>query len=142
VRRIIGVLVACGVAALLPIVVGCGSSASNETPDLDGSSWRLSSWSVSSQDPADFTITAAFKDGTIAGNAAVNTYNGSYTVGPNDAFSAGPLATTKMAGPEADMQAETTYLQLLEAAKTCAVDGEELVLFDADGNESLRYVAQ
>jgi len=116
VRRIIGVLVACGVAALLPIVVGCGSSASNETPDLDGSSWRLSSWSVSSQDPADFTITAAFKDGTIAGNAAVNTYNGSYTVGPNDAFSAGPLATTKMAGPEADMQAETTYLQLLEAA--------------------------
>lgn len=140
-RRVIGVLVAvCGVAVLAVVAVGCGSSGG--TPELDGTSWRLTGWSVSSQDPNDLTITAEFKDGTISGNAAVNQYNGSYAVGPDDDFAAGPLASTKMAGPEADMQAEATYLQLLEAAKSVALEDSTLKLFDADGNESLIYTAQ
>jgi heat shock protein HslJ len=141
-RRIIGVLAVCIAAALLPILAGCGSSGTSKTPALDGTSWRLSAWSASSQDPGDFTITAEFKDGTMSGNAAVNTYHGPFTVGPGADFSAGPLASTKMAGPEPDMQAEAIYLQLLEAAKSSTMDGDQLVLSDADGNESLRYVSQ
>ena len=139
-RVIAALLVVCGVAALAAVAVGCGSGGG--TPELDGTSWRLTGWSVSSQDPNDFTITAAFKDGSVSGKAAVNTYNGAYTVGPEDAFTAGPLASTKMAGPEADMQAETTYLQLLQAAKSVQRDGETLKLFDADGNESLIYTVE
>ena len=46
-----------------------------------------------------------------------------------------------MAGPEPDMQAETTYLTLLAAAKKYEVDGETLTLLDAGGNESLIYAA-
>ena len=140
-RRVFGgVLVACGLVALAVLAAGCGSGS--ETPELDGTSWRLTGWSVSAQDPNDFTITAEFKDGSIAGSAAVNQYNGPYTVGPDDAFSAGPLASTKMAGPEADMQAEAAYLELLGAAKSVALDDTTLTLFDADGNESLVYTAQ
>jgi heat shock protein HslJ len=141
-RRVIGVLAVCVAAAFLPILAGCGSSGTSDTPALDGTSWRLSGWSVSSQDPGDFTITAEFKDGAMSGNAAVNTYHGPYTAGPGTDFTAGPLASTKMAGPEPDMQAEATYLQLLEAAKSSKMDGDQLVLSDADGNESLRYDAQ
>lgn len=141
-KRVFAVLlVACGVAALAALAAGCGSGGGG-TPELDGTSWKLTGWSVSSQDPNDFTITAEFKDGTVAGKSAVNNYNGPYTVGPDDAFSAGPLASTKMAGPEADMQAESTYLQLLEGAKSAQRDGETLKLFDADGNESLIYTVQ
>ena len=140
-RRILAaVLVVCGVAALAVVAVGCGSGGG--TPELDGTSWRLTGWSVSSQDPNDFTITAEFKDGAVAGKSAVNTYNGPYTVGPDDAFAAGPLASTKMAGPDADMQAESTYLQLLQAAKSVKLDDQTLTLYDADGNESLIYTAQ
>lgn len=140
-RRVIGVLlVLCGVAALGVVAAGCGSGS--ETPELDGTSWRLTGWSVSAQDPNDVTITAEFKDGTVSGSAAVNQYNGAYTVGPEDAFAAGPLASTKMAGPEADMQAEAAYLALLEGAKSVKLDGTTLTLFDADGNESLVFTAQ
>ena len=39
------------------------------------------------------------------------------------------------------MQAETTYMTLLAAAKEYQVDGETLTLLDADGNESLIYTA-
>jgi heat shock protein HslJ len=46
-----------------------------------------------------------------------------------------------MAGPEADMKAEQSYLTLLAAAKKYRVDGETLTLMDADGNESLIYAA-
>jgi heat shock protein HslJ len=139
-RSVAVLLVVSGLLAAAAVVVGCGSGSA--TPELDGTSWRLSGWSVSSQNPADFTITAEFKDGAISGNAAVNQYNGSYTVGPEDAFAAGPLMSTKMAGPEADMQAESTYLQLLEAAKSVKLDGSTLTLFDEGGNESLIYTAQ
>ncbi len=140
-RRILAaLLVVCGIAALAAVAVGCGSGGG--TPDLDGTSWRLTGWSVSSQDPNDFTITAEFKDGTVAGKAAVNNYNGAYTVGPDDAFAAGPLASTKMAGPDADMQAEATYLQLLQAAESVKLEDQTLTLYDAGGNESLIYTAQ
>jgi heat shock protein HslJ len=63
-------------------------------------------------------------------------------VGPDNAFAAGPLASTKMAGPEADMQAEAAYLALLEAARSVALEDTMLTLYDADGNETLVYTAQ
>lgn len=126
--------------ALAAIVLACGSGGG--TPKLDGTSWKLTGWSVSSQDPSQFTITADFAGGKISGRSAVNTYTGPYTVGPGDAFSVGKLASTMMAGPEADMQAETTYLQLLEAAKSVKVDGTTLTLYDSGGNESLIYAKQ
>lgn len=127
--------------ALASMVVACGSSGSG-TPELDGTSWKLTGWSVSSLDPNDFTITAAFKDGQIGGNAAVNSYSGPYTVGPDDAFSVGAIASTKMAGPEPDMRAESMYLTLLSEARSAAVDGDTLTLSDTNGNESLIFTAQ
>ena len=96
-------------------------------------------WTLSSLDPADFTITAAFADGQIAGTSAVNSYNGPYTAGEDGAFSAGPFQGTLMAGPEPAMRAETAYLTLLgEAGSYAAADGT-LTLYDQGGNESLIF---
>ena len=127
--------------ALASMAVACGSGGGG-TPELDGTSWRLTGSSVSSQDPNDFTITAAFKDGQIGGKAAVNSYSGPYTVGPDDAFSVGAIASTKMAGPEPDMRAESWYLKLLSEAGSATVDGDTLTLSDANGNELLIFTAQ
>jgi len=127
--------------AIASLVLACGSGGGG-TPQLDGTSWKLTGWSVSAQDPNDFTITAGFKDGQIAGKAPVNTYSGPYTVGPDDAFSVGAVASTKMAGPEPDMRAESIYFKLLAEAKKAAVDGDTLTLSDGNGNQSLIYTRQ
>ena len=138
------------VAGAATVVVGCSScSGAVENGDvtsphqvsLDGSAWRLTGWSVGSQDPNDFTITAEFKDGRFGGTAAVNQYGGPYTTGDDGSFSVGELVSTMMAGPEPDMRAEQTYLKLLAGARRFAVDGKTLTLLDANGSESLIYTA-
>ena len=54
-------------------VAGCGGSGSDHAT-LDGTAWGLTGWTLSSLDPNDFTITAAFADGKITGKSAVNNY--------------------------------------------------------------------
>ena len=136
------------VVALASVVAGCGSGSggsggggSTSAASLAGTSWKLTGWSVSSQDPNDFTITAEFKDGRIGGTSAVNRYGGPYTAGDDGSFSTGDLVSTMMAGPEQDMRAEQTYLKLLPEAKKFAVDGKTLTLSDANGNQLLIYTA-
>jgi heat shock protein HslJ len=121
-------------------VAGCGGSGSDPAT-LAGTSWRLSGWTLSSLDPAAFTITAQFADGKISGKSAVNNYSGPYTEGPGDAFSVGDLASTMMAGPEPDMRAEQAYLKLLAGAKSYKLGVGGLTLFDQNGNESLIFEA-
>ena len=96
---------------------------------------------MSSQDPADFTITAEFKDGRVGGKSAVNQYGGPYTAGDDGSLSVGDLVSTMMAGPEPDMRAEGAYLKLLAQAKSYKVSGDTLTLVDAGGNESLIFAA-
>ena len=139
-RRFVNVAVfSVTVGTLALFALGRGSGA---TPKLEGTSWQLAGWSVSSQDPNDFTITAEFTADTIASTSAVNQYSGSYTLGDDGSISVGTLISTKMAGPEAAMQAESTYLRLLGAARSCKVDGDTLTLSDEGGNTSLIYTAQ
>jgi len=127
------------VVALAGVVAaGCGGDGQQ----LDGTSWRLAGWSVSSQSPADFEITAAFTSDQISGAAPVNTYSGGYAVTADGGFSVGELARTLMAGPEQDMKAEDTYFQLLAETKAYEIDGGQLVLSDANGNQLLIYDPQ
>jgi heat shock protein HslJ len=139
--RRIAVLVTLALSVTLLGVAGCGGSSS-ASPTLEGTSWRLTGWTLSSLNPEDFTITAAFADGKISGKSAVNNYNGPFTEGPGDAFSVGELISTMMAGPEPDMRAEQAYLTLLAQAKSYVLKDGVLTLFDANGNESLTFAAK
>jgi len=125
------------IALSLLALIGCSPARS----PLDGTQWRLTEWTLSSLNPADFTITAQFANGQVSGNSGVNTYGGPYKLGRGAAFSAGPLAGTEMGGPEAAMRAETAYLTLLGQAKSCKMADRKMTLYDKSGNESLIFEA-
>ena len=106
---------------------------------LEGTSWKLTGWSLNSINPADFTITASFKDGNMGGTSAVNGYGGDYTLGYNGAFSLGTVIHTMMAGSEPAMRAEDAYYALLGQAAEYRLSGTTLVLMDANGNQLLIF---
>ena len=118
-------------------LVGCSDTSGS----LDGTQWRLTEWTLSPPNPADFTITAKFTNREVAGNSGVNMYRGPYLLGPGNAFSIGRVAGTLMAGPEPAMRAETAYLTLLGQAKSYKVTDGKLILYDKGGNESLIFDA-
>lgn len=125
-------------ASLLLAVVALACAAGCTGP-LEGTSWRLTSWSVSSLNAQDFGITATFSGGQVGGSGAVNSYGGPYATGPGAAFTAGPLSSTLIAGPEPAMRAEVVYAELLGGAKSFRIEDDRLRLFDAEGNESLVF---
>jgi heat shock protein HslJ len=130
-RALAWVLVLAGLAG------GCATTPSR----LDGREWRLIAWSISSQRATDFPITARFAEGAVSGRSAVNTYRGSVVPGPGDSIAFGPMATTRMAGPEPAMRAEGNYLQLLASAKAYRVNGNRLTLYGSGRNELLVFEA-
>ena len=121
------------------IMVGCGGE--NGAPDLDGTSWVLVAWSVSSLDPNDFTITADFEHGRIGGLAAVNNYGGPYETGSDGEFSIGPLSSTMIGATGDEARAERIFFDLLESAASCEVVGDTLTLFDEFGDEALVFTS-
>ena len=110
-----------------------------DTATLQGTSWKLSAWSASSLDPADFNITAAFANGQISGRSAVNSYSGPCSVSPSGAFSIGALRMTEMAGDENSMRAESLYHNLLAQARRHRSVQNQLVLANADGQDLLIF---
>lgn len=124
--------------ALLALGAGC-SSAGQDQPALDGTSWKLTSWAEPDPIPASATITAEFADGRVAGTSGVNRYTAAFTSGTDGSFATEAAISTKMAGPEDAMAAETAYLNRLQAATSYSVDGDTLVINDADGQPSLTF---
>lgn len=150
-RLTVLMLVLAVAAMTLLCLGGCGDEAVDAGVDepvdgagsasLDGTEWSLVRWREPGLEPADFTITATFADGQVSGTSAVNTYGGSYTTGSVNDFSVSELASTEMAGPEADMEAEAVYLRLLQDAASFHVTETTLTLFGSDGAESLIFTA-
>ncbi len=124
--------------SLLALGTGCGGSA-GEQPALDGTRWKLTAWAEPDPIPDSATITAEFSEGRVAGNSGVNQYSASVTSSTDGSFAVDAPISTKMAGPEDAMAAESTYLRRLEAATSYQVDGDTLVVNDADGQPSLTF---
>jgi heat shock protein HslJ len=125
-------------ASVLTVLLVALAGCSSDSAALDGTRWRLAGWTVSSLNPSDFTITADFAGGQMSGGG-VNSYSGSYNTGPGTAFSAGPIAGTLLAGPDAATRAEGIYQTLLGQAKSYKMADGKLTLFDQGGNESLIF---
>ena len=122
---------------LLGLTAACGSAA--QQPALDGTTWKLTAWVEPEPIPGSVTITAEFADGRVAGSSGVNRYNGSVESSTDGSFAIDQPVSTMMAGPEEAIKAEATYLRLLEGATSYAIDGDTLVLTDADGQPSLTF---
>jgi heat shock protein HslJ len=84
-------------------------------------------------------MTAQFGAGTLSGSAGINNYNGTFVseIDGSLAVRLGPM--TLMAGPEADMNAESAYIARLGAARGYGIKGSTLVLTDADRKDSLTF---
>lgn len=108
-------------------VEGVAESLAPQVDPLVGTSWELSSSSAGSVDLATFGITAEFSSGSMSGRAPVNSYNTTYQVQGNG-LTLGPIASTKMAGEPAAMQAEGAFFALLSTVTAFEQNSEELVL--------------
>lgn len=126
-------------AAMLIWTVSCAASMPRESPLV-----RLAgSWSLSAFDDGPLNEVTAAKgrpsmtvasDGRLTGFAGVNRFHGSIDVAyaHEGHFHAGPLATTRMAGPPESMQLEHRFLGVLAGASSFRVDGARLDLLRGD----------
>lgn len=124
---------------LLTSVAAVGCAGDSNSFALDGTAWRLTSWSVNSASATDFEITLSFDDGVAGGQAPVNSYGGPYEARPDGTFRADSISSTLMAGEERANSAEAAYLSLLQQVGRYAVDGDELTLSDSRGNQVLVF---
>ena len=117
--------------AVMTALSACGgSSASTDSSELDGS-WVLESLGgVSDLTPADPSVTSTLtlEDGKASGAGGVNTFRGTYESPADGELSFSPLASTRMAGPEAAMTQEAAFLKALDETARFELDGDRLVL--------------
>jgi heat shock protein HslJ len=130
--------------SVLPLVACGGSDDAKPTTALEGKTWVLTSYAGGSESrdvPPGVRVDAVFKDGTVGGQAPINTYSGPYTLSGDSGIDIGPVASTMMAGAPEAMTLEQAYFAALDKATAFAVEGETLTLSDADGNVLLNYGA-
>lgn len=95
-----------------------------------GEPWFLVGASVSSV-PMPEGVVLTFEADRVGGRAPVNSWSAQYSASAAGALEFGPIASTRMAGPEEAMRAEDAYLALLEGVDGyTTVESGELYLFD------------
>ncbi|WIH83819.1 META domain-containing protein [Brachyspira pilosicoli] len=88
------------------------------------------------------TVTIAFSaTNMLGGKAVINNYFGGFTL-EGDKIKLSPMGSTKMAGPEEDMNAEMEYLQILNGADTIALDGDVLTITTTSGTNLIYTFTQ
>ncbi len=119
--------------------LSASSTAPLKAADLAGSNWQLKS-AAASHDWAKFDITLKFGEGQeISGTSGVNRYTGTYVATDAGGLKFGPLASTKMAGPDDAMAAEAAFLKLMGQVTGFRYDGQQLVLLGSESQELLTF---
>lgn len=121
-----------------------------EQSTLDGTTWILTGWGEVTELPGSVQISAEFADAKVYGTSGINRYNSSVTTegdvggvgGTEGKVSFGPVMMTRMAGPEDARQAEQCFVRRLEVVTAYRLTGDQLVLVDGDGTDSLIMTAQ
>ena len=119
------------------LAAGCGADGGGDPADIEDKPWQLTS-ATGLTIPDGVVPSAAFTGGNVFGTAGCNTYRASYTL-DGDSLEIGEPAGTLIACPPPVDEFERAYLDALGEVASWELDGEELVLSDADGNELLRY---
>jgi heat shock protein HslJ len=111
---------------------------------LEGNLWGLSDYQDAEGEMAEplpsTDITIEFRDGQLNGTAGCNGYFGSYEREGHE-LAIGPLAMTEMAcgEPEGVMDQEMQYLATLEKSASFEIEGDQLLIADAEGETILVY---
>jgi len=113
---------------------------------LSGTKWTVTGYNNGREAvtaPAlDSTLSVEFgTDGTVSGNGGVNTFNGPFEA-TEKTVKIGPLASTKMAGPQELMDQEAAYLAALQDSTVWALVQGRLEMRDASGATQIVAVPQ
>jgi heat shock protein HslJ len=118
------------------------TSSANQKMTLENTSWQLMATGQSlprSQKPITLTFS---ENNRLAGSSGCNRYMGSFKVTGKQFEIKSPLASTRMACPEALMRREKQFLEALSAAKSYQINnkGELEIQYDnGKGNNLLRF---
>ena len=108
---------------------------STQDMSLEGKTWNLTSFNDGQNLVSlvlDTQITAEFKEGTLSGSSGCNSYSGAFQQKEQN-LSFDTFAVTMMACPQEDvMEQETAYLSTLTKVTRYTIDGNNLLLFDAN----------
>ena len=122
---------------VLGLAIGCGGSGGGDPADLEDKPWQLTS-AAGQTIPEGVVPSAAFSGGSVFGTAGCNTYRASYAL-DGDSLEISEPSGTLIACPPPVGAFERAYLDALGEVASWELDGEELVLSDADGEELLRF---
>lgn len=116
------------------------------TPDLPlvGTDWVLESYSTGgdavSSVIAGTTITANFADGNLTGNAGCNHYGGEYSLDGATLTVSSLYSTLMYCETPGVMDQEAAFMGLLANVSSYRVEGDRLILTDAEGTDVLHFV--
>jgi heat shock protein HslJ len=125
------------IVLLASLAAGCGGDGNGDAADIENKPWQLTS-ATDLTIPDGVVPSAAFSSGNVFGTAGCNTYRASYTLDGDSLEISEPAGTLIGCPPTVD-ELERAYLDALGQVATWELDGEELVLSDADGSELLRF---
>ena len=121
-------------------LTACASGSAN----LEGRLWRMQSYRGADgqmlETLPDIKTTAEFTDGQVGGNAACNTYNGSYEL-DGDQINFGLMMTTMMACPQG-LEQEQQFNSVLRSATSYRFLNEYLELLGEGGTMLARFMAK
>jgi heat shock protein HslJ len=127
-------------------VTSAGEPETMGDTELTGKRWVLESYLNEAGETvealADREVTAEFgEDGRLGGNAGCNRYFAGYTVDGGNLTISQAGSTMMACMPEEIMQQEARFLANLQAAATYTINGEQLLIADAEDNTVLTFQA-
>ncbi|RFA29417.1 hypothetical protein CAI21_10175 [Alkalilimnicola ehrlichii] len=135
-KRLLVLSMAAGLG-LLSACASVGEQASGLL-DLDGTAWTVSR--IEQKDSAtERAATMMFEADRLGGHTGCNHYTAPVEI-DGASLAIGMAAATKMACLGPIMEQEQQFFRALEAVDSYRVEGGELLLVDADGQERLRLI--
>lgn len=111
----------------------------NITNPLAGTSWRLFALNGDTAPVPDSLVTVSFAaNGRYNANGGCNTLNGDYAVNGNSIVIGAPSGTMLTCSDELNQQ-ERAFTIALQAANTFEINGMQLIIRNAGGQEVLRF---
>ena len=131
-----------GAAGAAAGAAGGAQPSGGQPGGLEGQAWKLTSYAnargVMTNMPTNARTTLEFNNGKITGNAACNSYFGSYSTNGNQVMIS-EVASTRKACTPAIMTLEDDYFVALQAAASYKITGDTLELMNNAGKTTLKY---
>ncbi len=125
-------------------VVGCSAIGAAQGGQLEGVTWRLSTYVADGKPvevPAAIGATATFAGDQVSGSNGCNSYGGPYVVS-GSSLTVGPLRSTMMACGPVQSAIETAFMTAFQAAGSYTATDAQLTIYDATGAQTLVFEPQ